>query len=62
MCFGLLQFAPGSRDLSQDEKKIIVVKDDPIHKIIFTQNDNFEQGEEINWKNGKKMIQVIFHE
>ena len=46
MCSGLLQFAPGSRDLSQDEKKIIVVKEDQIHKIIFTQNDNFEQGQE----------------
>ena len=34
--------AVGSRDLSQAEKKITVVKDEQIHKmpIIFTQNDN----------------------
>ena len=39
MCSSLLQLAPGSRDLSQAEKRIT----EQIHKmtIIFTQNDNF---------------------
>ena len=37
----LLQMAPGSRDLSQAEKKITVnVKLDDL-TTIFTQNDNF---------------------
>ena len=40
MCSSLLQLAPGSRDLSQGEKRITVMQ---IHKMstIFTQNDNF---------------------
>ena len=43
MCSSLLQLAPGSRDLSQAEKKITVVKPEQTHKVttIFTQNDNF---------------------
>jgi hypothetical protein len=39
MCTRLFQLAPGSRDLSQAEKRIT----EQIHKMttIFTQNDNF---------------------
>ena len=40
MCSSLLHLAVESRDLSQAEKKITVVKDEQTHKmtIIFTQN------------------------
>ena len=43
MCFSLPQLAPGSRDLSQAEKKITVVKPEQTHKVttIFTKNYNF---------------------
>ena len=40
ICSSSWLLAGGSRDLSQAEKKITVVKDEQIHKmtIIFTQN------------------------
>ena len=44
VCSSFQQLADESRDLSQAEKKITVVKDEQIHKMttIFTQNGNFE--------------------
>ena len=44
ICSSFQQLADESRDLSQAEKKITVVKDEQIHKMttIFTQNGNFE--------------------
>ena len=45
MCSSLVQLAPGSRDLSQAEKRITVMlyKAEQIPKMttILTQNDNF---------------------
>ena len=43
MSFSFLQLAVESRDLSQAEKYVTVVKPEQIHKmtIIFTQTDNF---------------------
>ena len=47
MCSSLLQLAPGSRDLSQAEKKICVFTSLETHKMttVFTQNDNFDHFE-----------------
>ena len=43
ICSSFELLADESRDLSQAEKKITVVKDEKIYKMttIFTQNDNF---------------------